>query len=154
LATLSELELPGCIPTYRLNLSITAEYESTRTFVAKLPPPVFFKSAKRHPIHLLSGQDIFRMFRSCGPLSKVSCDVSVGNSHLVTALQFYNLEGSENAREILRKAIMENSWPDCGIQAYDPAELYLPVCTGYIDLSITRKLIMLRNWIPLSTSTI
>jgi hypothetical protein len=120
LATLHDEKFPGCIPHYKISLSSISEITSEPS-PAKSSPlvNVYLKSAEPHPVHLLSSQDLFVMFRPCGPLKKVACAVSVDGGHVVSILHFYSDDAVERAHKHLHNAVEENAWPECGLQAYN-----------------------------------
>jgi hypothetical protein len=127
MATLHETALPNVIPLHVLQLSTSPE-PGKSSFPRKLkPPPLSLKSVERHPLHDLSAQDIFTMFRPAGAIRMVRTNVNVRYSHPVSVLEYNESESVTLARNILHSTLLAKAWPDCKLQAHEPANLYVSV---------------------------
>jgi hypothetical protein len=140
MATLHETALSNVIPLHVLRLSTSPEPGMTSSSSKLKPPPLSLKSVERHPLHDLSAQDIFTIFRPAGAIRLVRTNVNVGYSHPVSVLEYNDTESVTLARNILHSTLLARAWPDCKLQAHEPANLYVAVSRqlSIIDSSLNQ----------------
>jgi hypothetical protein len=127
MATLHETILPNVEPPHILHLSLSPDLRTSNSSSNTHVHPLFLKSFARHPLHDLTAQDLFEMFRPAGAIRLIQTNVDVGYHHLVSVIEYHARESTSLAINILRGALAMRSWPDCKLQAYEPANLYISV---------------------------
>jgi hypothetical protein len=138
MATLHETVLPNVLPLHVLRLSTSPDLGALPPPSNVKPPPVSLKSAERHPIHELSAQELFTIFRPAGAIRLIRTNVNVGHSHLVSVIEYQATESIPLARNILRGTLSAKAWPDCNLQTYEPANLYVSVSKQTIICDLYR----------------
>jgi hypothetical protein len=127
LVTLQGAIVPETSPPFALKLSHSPMLPSP------VPPfplfPQFVHSDYRgHPLLSASAQDLFKWFRSAGPLAEIGINVDVGRQDPVCVVQYWDEDHARYAQINCRKLHMAlEAMPAFTLRTYDPCNLYCAV---------------------------
>ena len=91
--------------------------------------PQFVQSDKAdHPLRTATAQDVFRWFRSAGPLASVQTKADVGREHRTCVVEYWEEEHANYARVNCGSLAAEfKTMPAFSLRTYDPCNLYCAV---------------------------
>jgi hypothetical protein len=127
LATLQGTIVPETNPPFALRLS-----HSPMLLSAAPPSPLFpqfvYSDHQRHPLLSASAQDLFKWFRSAGPLAEVRINVDVGRQGLVCVVQYWDEGHAKYAQKNCCKLHTAlEAMPAFTLRTYNPCDLYCGV---------------------------
>ncbi|GJE92581.1 RNA recognition motif domain-containing protein [Phanerochaete sordida] len=135
LATLHGTLLPSVEPPFVLRLSASDKEEETLPADPLLSQFVH-SDIDDHPLHSWTAQELFRYFRSAGPLVSVRTNVDIGRARRVCTVEYWDERHANyarlNAQRLGRElAPLEAPLPPFSLRTYDPWKLY---CTNLGDI--------------------
>jgi hypothetical protein len=127
LATLQGTIIPETDPPFALKLTHSHMLQG-----AAPPFPLFpqfvYTDNKEHPLLHVSAQDIFKWFRSAGPLAEIRVNLDVGRQGLVCAVQYWDEDHAKYAHMNCRKLHTAlEAMPAFTLRTYDPCSLHCTV---------------------------
>jgi hypothetical protein len=127
LATLQGAIVPGTNPPFALQLSHSHLLLSTSP-ESPLFPQFVYADNKEHLLFSASAQDLFKWFRSAGPLVEIRVNLDVGRQGLVCAVQYWDKGHAKYAQNNCCKLhmVLEAMSPFT-LRTYDPHNLYCSV---------------------------
>ena len=127
LATLQGVIVPGFSPEFALRLSHSPTLEIASP-QSPLFPQFIHSDVAGHPLRNASAQDVFRWFRSAGPLAEVRVGLNVGRRGPVCSVQYWDEDHAKYARSNCRTLHMVlEAMPAFALRTYDPCNLYCAV---------------------------
>lgn len=113
--------------------------------------PQFVQSDKiYHPLRSATAQQLFRWFRSAGPLASVQTDVDIGREHRTCVVEYWEEEHANHARLHCGSLTTEfKTMPAFSLRTYDPCNLYCTVSQSKLGKPFSSLLILFsgnRSW--------
>jgi hypothetical protein len=120
--------MAGMSSIHSLKLSHSPMLEDCLPDSRVLPQFIRNVTNGRHFLHSASPQNIFTWFRQAGPLVSVRNDINVGHGYPTYALEYWNTEHAEFARNnchMMHPAL--SNMKAFNLQTYDPCKLICSV---------------------------